>query len=80
MNTIKLTMIGNINNFLKLNEDMNKNNINKNNKANEVLSPLIKIITEEIMNKDINKILFLTIDLSRVKIIKKKVKGSNLTE
>ena len=49
-------MIGNINNFLKLNEDINKNNINKNNKANEVLSPLIKIITEEMMNKEINKI------------------------
>jgi len=73
-------MIGNINNFLRLNEDINKNNINKKNKANEVLSPLIKIITEEIMNKDINKILFLIFDLSRVKIIKKKVKGSNLTE
>ena len=52
-------MIGNINNFLRLNEDINKNNINKKNKANEVLSPLIKIITEEIMNKDINKILLL---------------------
>ena len=73
-------MIGNINNFLKLNEDVNKNNINKNNKANEVLSPLIKIITEEMMNKEINKILFLIIDLSKIKIIKKKVKGSNLTE
>jgi len=73
-------MIGNINNFLRLNEDINKNNINKKNKASEVLSPLIKIITEEIMNKDINKILFLIFDLSRVKIIKKKVKGSNLTE
>lgn len=73
-------MIGNINNFLKLNEDINKNNINKNNKANEVLSPLIKIITEEMMNKEINKILFLIIDLSKIKIIKKKVKGSNLTE
>mgnify|MGYP001114308117 CR=1 FL=1 len=73
-------MIGNINNFLRLNEDINKNNFNKKNKASEVLSPLIKIITEEIMNKDINKILFLIFDLSRVKIIKKKVKGSNLTE
>ena len=59
-------MIGNINNFLKLNEDINKNNTNKNNKANEVLSPLIKIITEEIMNKDINKILFVIFKLSRV--------------
>ena len=33
-----------------------------------------------LINKDVNKILFLIIDLSKIKIIKKKVKGSNLTE
>tara|TARA_B110000027_G_scaffold68409_1_gene73110 strand:+ start:1428 stop:1598 length:171 start_codon:yes stop_codon:yes gene_type:complete len=55
-------IIGNINNFLKLNDDINKNNIIKNNKATEVLSPLNKMMTEEIMNKSVNKSLFLIIE------------------
>ena len=57
-----LMIMGNINNFLKLNDDINKNNIIKNNKATEVLSPLNKMITEEIMNKSVNKSLFLIIE------------------
>ena len=57
-----LMIMGNINNFLKLNDDINKNNIIKNNKATEVLSPLNKMMTEEIMNKSVNKSLFLIIE------------------
>ena len=80
MKTIILIIIGNIKNFLKLNDDENKNNISKINNAREVLSPLNKIMTKELTNKIVNRMFFFIIEWLKIKIIKKNVKGKNLTE
>tara|TARA_B100000900_G_C20041294_1_gene498091 strand:- start:4 stop:276 length:273 start_codon:yes stop_codon:yes gene_type:complete len=77
---IEVIIIGINNNFLKLKDDENKNIINKINNAKDVLSPLNTTTTKEAITIDINRNLFVLIELLKHNMVKKIVNGNSLIE